>query len=335
MRRSLAAAPGPLAAAGGLRVDTGWIDVPGARLHSWRVFPRQPPPWPAVVLAHGWGAVKEMNLDYVAAALAEAGIVSVVFDHRGLGASTGRRADIDPEVQIADYRYVLTFASEIDGVDAARLGLWGTSFSGGHVLCVAARDARARAVVSQVPTISGSENTRRRNPGSALDELRDRLMRERAAMSDGESPTYVPLLPGLDETVLPRIAQSPPNPLDPCDLPQAPDREYDDQDADDFYVDIASPRLRTWENRVTLASVDRYATYEPGRSLGRLRDTPLLVIVAAQDTITPTDVTTAALRESGVCAETLTVPGGHYNVYASARSEAALAAALFLGRHLA
>ena len=73
-----------------------WIDAPGARLHAWFVSPPGDPPWPTVVLAHGWAAVKEMNLDYFAAAFRDAGIAALVFDHRGFGASEGPRGDIDP-----------------------------------------------------------------------------------------------------------------------------------------------------------------------------------------------------------------------------------------------
>jgi uncharacterized protein len=276
-----------------------------------------------------------MNLDYVAASLADAGIASLVFDHRGFGASTGPRGDLDPEVQIEDYRVVLTLAGEMEGVDPARLGVWGTSYSGGHVLCVAARDERVRAVVSQVPTISGSENLRRRHDPDSFATLRTRLERERAEVDAGAPPTFTRLLPELPRPgtkVTARVA--PPDPVDPWDLPPAPLGAYDDEHAHNFYEELGSVRLRTWENRSTLLSVDRYADYEPGQCMAALAPTPLLVIIADEDTITPTDLALDAAARAGDHVEVFMIPGGHYNAYAVGRPHATRAATAFFARHL-
>ncbi len=175
----------------GRQVRSLWLDAPGARLHAWLVSPRVAPPWPLVVMAHGWAAVKEMNLDYFAAAMCDAGMAALVFDHRGFGASAGLRGDIDPERQIADYQFALSVGESIDGVDRDRMGLWGTSFSGGHVLCVAERDPRVSAVVAQVPTISGSTVTLRRRGADGLAGLERDWAREHAHLMAGNPPTYV------------------------------------------------------------------------------------------------------------------------------------------------
>ena len=312
-----------------------WLNVPGARLHAWCVRPRREPPWPGVVLAHGWGAVKEMNLDYVAAALASAGIASVTFDHRGFGASTGPRGDLDPEVQIEDYRAVLTIAADIEGIDSHRLGVWGTSYSGGHVLGVAARDDRVRAVVAQAPTISGSENLRRRHDPDGLERLRGRLERERAVVGGGGAPGYTRLLQELPAPVTDVPAgDSPPQAVDPWELPPAPASSYPDERAHAFYEELGGQRLRTWENRSTWLSIDRYAGYEPGRAIAALAPTPLLMIIAEQDTITPTDLAVDAAAAAGEHVEVLMIPGGHYDVYAAGRERACTAAAEFFVRQL-
>jgi hypothetical protein len=109
-------------------------------------------------MAHGFSAVKEMRLDRFAEAFAEAGLASLVFDYRGLGASDGMpRQDLDPHEQIEDYRNAISYARSLPEVDRDRIGIWGTSYSGGHVLMVAAFDKRVKAVVSQVPLIDGWE----------------------------------------------------------------------------------------------------------------------------------------------------------------------------------
>ena len=307
----------PLATA--LRPESGravrplWIDAPGARLHAWLVTPAAAPPWPTVVMAHGWAAVKEMNLDYFAAAFRDAGLASLVFDHRGFGASEGPRGDIDPLRQIADYRSALDAAGAMDAVDARRLGVWGTSYSGGHVLCVARDDARVRAAVAQVPTISGGETTRRRGgPRPARTE-------------------YVPAADtgGRDVDDHGDIS----DPVDPTLLPPAPDGEYPDEDRRRFYADLPPQRRRTWRNRITSRSLERYAAYEPGRCMPHV-GVPLMVILAERDTITPADLIRDALRRTGGEVTTLALPGGHYGVYTDHRERAARAAAAFLAERL-
>jgi len=82
-------------------------------------------------MAHGYSAVKEMYLDRFAEVFAEAGIGAVVFDNRNFGASDGQpRQEIDPWQQIRDYRDAITWASDLPEVDAERIGIWGSSYSG-------------------------------------------------------------------------------------------------------------------------------------------------------------------------------------------------------------
>ena len=118
---------------------------------------------PTIVMAHGFSAVKEQYLDDFAQAFASSGLGALVFDNRNFGASDGEpRQEIDPIQQIRDYRHAITFARTLSEVDRDRIAVWGTSFSGGHVLVVGAIDRRVRCVVSQVPTISGSSAALRR-----------------------------------------------------------------------------------------------------------------------------------------------------------------------------
>ncbi len=78
----------------------------------------------AIVMAHGYGAVKEMFLDRYAEVFAAAGFAVLVFDYRRLGASDGcPRQEIEPAAQIEDYRNAITWISAQDGVDPARIGV--------------------------------------------------------------------------------------------------------------------------------------------------------------------------------------------------------------------
>ena len=104
---------------------------------------------------------------------ATAGHVVVAYDHRNFGDSDGEpRQELDPWVQVRDYRHAVTFAQSLDGVDADRVCVWGSSYAGGHVLVVGAIDGRVKCVVAQVPTISGWESTLRRTPPPAMVDQR-------------------------------------------------------------------------------------------------------------------------------------------------------------------
>jgi dienelactone hydrolase len=102
-------------------------------------------------------------LDRFARVFADAGFVVLVHDHRGFGVSDGwPRFDIDPWRQIVDWRFAISYLQSQPGVDAGRIGLWGTSYAGGHALVLGATDRRLKAVVAQVPTISGYQQSLRR-----------------------------------------------------------------------------------------------------------------------------------------------------------------------------
>lgn len=107
---------------------------------------------PCVVMAHGWTALKEMDLDafaeYFTSKLA---ISCLVYDNRNFGASEGQpRHEIVPALQKSDYSDAITYAQSLDEVDADKIAVWGSSYSGGHVLEVGAVDKRVKAVLSQV-----------------------------------------------------------------------------------------------------------------------------------------------------------------------------------------
>ncbi|OGK87839.1 MAG: hypothetical protein A2X52_13370 [Candidatus Rokubacteria bacterium GWC2_70_16] len=107
---------------GGLRCS-GWLYTPDSIAEGLRP--------PAVVMAHGFSAVKEQGLDRFAERFAAAGLVTLVFDYRYFGASEGMpRGRLFPADQIEDYRNAITWLSEQPEVGAARIGLWGTSYRG-------------------------------------------------------------------------------------------------------------------------------------------------------------------------------------------------------------
>ena len=123
-------------------------------------------------MAHSYAGVKEHGIERFARAFAEAGFVVLVHDHRNFGASDGaERGDVDPWQQIADWRRAISFLESQPEVDAAQIGLWGTSYAGGHAIVLAATDRRLRAAVAQISTISGFEQALRRIPPEGIAAL--------------------------------------------------------------------------------------------------------------------------------------------------------------------
>ncbi|SPC63136.1 related to hydrolases of the alpha/beta superfamily [Ustilago sp. UG-2017b] len=112
--------------------------------------------YPAMILAHGLGGIREIGLDRFASKFTELGIVCVVFDYRNFGASDGEpRQLLDINLQLQDWDAALDYTSKLEDVDNSRIGIFGTSFGGGHVISVAAKDKRVKAVISQCPFTSG------------------------------------------------------------------------------------------------------------------------------------------------------------------------------------
>ena len=131
---------------------------------------------PTVLMAHGWGGVAA-GFRPDAVDLARAGFMVMIFDYRGWGASdlrvvltgpepAGRddsrfatevmalRGYVDPFEQVDDWFNAIDWIAGEPTADITRLGLRGSSFSGGHVIYVAARDPRVKAIVSQVGGIA-------------------------------------------------------------------------------------------------------------------------------------------------------------------------------------
>lgn len=117
-------------------------------------------PGPAIVLAHGLGGTKELKLDVYADCFNRMGYTCVVFDYRCSGGSEGLpRGLIDWHQQQQDWKCAIAYTRQLENVDADRVGLFGTSFSGGHVIQLAAADRRLKAVISQCPFTSGWQSS--------------------------------------------------------------------------------------------------------------------------------------------------------------------------------
>jgi uncharacterized protein len=296
------------------------FDADRTTLRGWLYRPRgRAAAAPAVVMAHGYNCIKELYLDQYAAAIADAGHVVLAYDHRNFGDSDGEpRQELDPWVQVRDYRNAITFVQTLDGVDPERVGIWGTSYAGGHVLVVGAIDRRVRCVVAQVPTISGWESTLRRIPPPALPGQRDAWDADRLERYKGHPPKMVPMV------------------VDPAAGGAA---SHASADAWDFFTGKNAPeedkwRFKKWRNEVTLRSLEMYSEYEPGAFIERIAPTPLLMVVGGADVVCPTDLALAAFNRAGEPKRLELFPGGHFSAYTDQFERAATAATDWFTQHL-
>ena len=261
----------------------GWLYTPDGRSTEQRV--------PTIVMAHGFSAVKEMRLDRFAEAFATAGMASLVFDYRGAGTSDGGpRQDIDPFAQIADYRNAISYARTLPEVDPERIGIWGSSYSGGHVLVVAALDRRVKAVVSQVPLIDAWESLGSMLGVEARAAMVQQLIEERERLYARAPPLMMPVV-GATGTA--------------AALPG--DEAWE-------WFQLAAKTAPTWKNEVTMRSMERLLDYAPGRYIDRIAPTPLLMIVAEKDFL-PVDIARRAFERAGEPKRLCLLPTGHFAPY--------------------
>lgn len=283
----------------------------GVTLRGWLFEPAGPGPHPGITMAHGFAGVKEHGLERFARLFADAGFVVLVHDHRGFGASDGApRYDVDPWVQIADWRRAISFLESHPAVDSERIGLWGSSYAGGHAIVLGATDRRLRAVVAQVPTISGYQQSLRRVPPEQVAALEARFAADERAQFRGEPPA-VQAVVGDD----PAVAAA-----------------YRSADAIAFYTQPVPEGV--WDNVMTVRSSRAARMYEPGTWIERVSPTPLLMVVGLQDTVTMADLALAAYERALAPKKLVTIAGGHFEPYLDRFDQAGGAALDWFTQHL-
>ena len=288
------------------------IPVEGdVKLGAWLFIPEGVGVRPAITMAHGFAGTREHGIERFAEAFAAAGFVVILHDHRNFGTSGGDlRGDIDPWMQVADWRRAISYLETRPEVDPTRIGLWGTSYAGGHAIVLGATDRRLRCVVAQVPTISGYEQGLRRISPDALPALERAFNDDERAQLHGEPPRRQAVVSG-DASVL---------------------AAYRSQDALDFYLQPIPADL--WENEITLRSTRAARMYEPGNWISRVSPTPLLMIVARDDRLTVADLALAAYQRALEPKRLALIAGGHFDPYLDQFPFAGAAATGWFREHL-
>jgi len=249
---------------------------------------------PAIVMAHGFSAVKEMYLSNFAEKFEEAGFVVLVFDYRYFGDSEGEpRGRLIPVEQHEDYKNAITWVSQRPEVDPDRVGIWGSSYSGGHVLHLASFDKRIKAAVAQVPLVNGWGNAQRLMRPDVFDEFLGAVTQDRTARyTEGEGGSVPVVAPEGEPSALPT------------------------PESYEWFTHTGETIAPNWRNEVSLESMEAFLEYDPAGNIHLISPTPLLMVVAEKDTLTPTDMAIAAYERALEPKKLVIMEGGkHFDAY--------------------
>jgi uncharacterized protein len=285
------------------------FEAEGLTLRGWLYLPDDPQgPVPAVVMAHGFSCVKEMFLDAYAKTFVAAGLGVLVYGNRNFGDSDGTpHGEVDPWGPIRDYRHAITYACSLAEVDGSRIGIWGTSYTGRHVLVVGAMDDRVKCVVSQVPVVSGHRNADRAIAEDRIPDVLARFAADPQARFAGEAPKTIPV------TSL--------NPTELC--------AFAGQNAFESFQD--APRSK---NEVTVRSIEMFYEHETSAYVAKIGPTPLLMIVEDDDTLAAVDQTLDLYNRALEPTKLLWFSGGHFDASIGDQEAAAVAARDWYLQHL-
>lgn len=283
----------------------------GYRCAAWHLAaPDAPEGRPCVVMAHGFGGTRDTGLLGYAEAFAAAGLDVLLFDYRGFGDSEGAvRQDVSVRSQRQDYHAAVAAARLLPGVDPDRIVLWGTSYSGGHALVVAAQDRRIAAVVSMTPAMDGVATLRHLMRVAGLGQL--------ARAAGHGAVDAVRALAGLAPHHVPIVG-----PPGSAAMITAPGAEA-------AYASAAGP---TWRNEVCARTALTVGLNRPIVHARRL-PCPILIQVGTVDRVAPPDAARRTAEKAGARAQLREYPIDHFDVYGGPWQEQALADQLdFLAR---
>ena len=261
----------------------------GEQLAAYLYRPAAPGRVPCIVMAHGFSGTRDEALPGYAEAFCDAGYAVVVFDYRYFGASSGQpRQLLDIARQQDDYRAVIEWARHADGIDPDRIVLWGSSFSGGHVIEVAATDPRIAAVIAQAP-YTDSVPVIRRMPPRNLVRAVAAAVRDQAGAALGRKPTLIP-------------AAGPPGTFAAMTEPEA---------LSGFAAMVPPESL--WRNEIAARVMFRLPLFRPVKIADRLT-MPVLFCVCDADVTTPPESTLKAAGRAPR-GELRRYPYGHFAIY--------------------
>lgn len=243
---------------------------------------------PVIIMAHGFAGERKFGLPKFADAFASAGYAVVLFDYRGFGGSTGRpRELVSPSLHLEDWRAVLNQVKKRKDIDTKKIVLWGTSFSGGHVMVTAAREKGVKAIISQVPHVDGLASSLL-YPKHLLPQAMLTATKDLAGSKLGRDPIRVPVVASSGVRCLAGA------------------------DCYSGYMKMVAAGS-SWMGLVPARILITITQYRPIRDAHKIK-CPVLLIAAAQDTLIPIESTRIAAQKIKQV-EYVEWPMGHFEPY--------------------
>ncbi|RTP97272.1 alpha/beta fold hydrolase [Enterobacter sp. WCHEn045836] len=262
-------------------------------------------PAPVVVLCHGFCGVQDLLLPEIAGAFALSGYTAVTFDYRGFGGSSGERGRLTISQQQADIRAVLHWVSQNPDMDRNRIGLWGTSLGGCHVVCVAANNPLVKCVISQMPFADGFTTLTSR-------------------MDEGEVQHFIHTLNAMDERR--RIVGN--------ELWVSPSRILKDEGSKEFFR-RHKHNFPDIETKIPVLTIKEILNVKPVLFAGNVEQ-PTLITLAESDVVNPSEQGWELFNSLGGLKSLHIIPeAGHYDLYESPFQNEALNEQIgWLNKHL-
>jgi pimeloyl-ACP methyl ester carboxylesterase len=261
-------------------------------------------------MAHGFAAERTFRLTAFAERFVENAMAVFAFDYRNFGDSDGApRNLVSPRRHLQDWKSAIDHVRSLEGIDCERIALWGSSFSGGHIMVIAARDPGISAIISQLPFVDGASFAKHMGLkyvvqaiGAGLKDVLQMVMfRKRYKVPVVGDPDAFAVL-------------------------NTPDSKAG-------YLALV-PQESKWKNECPAAFLLTCALYRPTTFAKDVR-CPALIMLAERDSLIPLESVKRAadkMKNSGV----VSLPIGHFDIYLGEHYEQAVRRQVdFLKKHLA
>ena len=243
-------------------------------------------PAPTLILCHGFCGIQPLLLPAFVHAFVEAGFTAITFDYRGFGASGGERGRLVPALQIEDIVSVIEWCRSLPEVDSARLGLWGTSLGGCHVIAAAADNPDIRCVVSQLAFADGESVV----TGAMTAEDKAAFIATLDKMADKKAATGKEMFVAIT-------------------------RVLNDEESKTFF-DSHKTAFPAMDIKIPFLTIRETLHYKPVEFARRLT-CPTLVVAAGSDTVNPPEQAVALFDAVAAGTKKLHTEEGarHYDIY--------------------
>jgi len=285
----------------------------GTPVSAWLYLPEDlSAPVPCIIMGHGFGGTKDMGLERYALRYLEAGFAVLLFDYRHFGESAGEpRHLIWIPYQLEDWSAAIEYARGLKEINPAKIALWGTSFSGGHVIVTAAHDESIACVSAQCPGLDGHASGEMLFERVGIGYLLRMMMHGQRDMVRswlGLSPHKIPIA-GKPGSIA--FLTTP-----------------------DAYASFKELVPDNFRNEACARILLRADKYRPVKQAKDVR-CPVLLQVCEHDAFTPISAAEETERQLGRYAEAIYYPIGHFDIYTGDNFEKAVSDQLaFFTRHL-